>query len=125
MDNEPRRDADKWVCSASVNQRSNYAPRGQRLRLLHEVEQAIECLETEHRVYNAAIKYHKKYEQKFDLVELCADEANVTQRADVWGLRAGQPVGLRYGWEIKKNDRDLLNDVCGDPAAKQGTMCVW
>ena len=76
----------------------------QRSRVARAAIGAADILQAEQQVYAAACREKVARRSKFDVVELWADQANVTRLASRFGLVAAQPFGLRYGVRINADD---------------------
>ena len=43
---------------------------------------------------------HRRAAHKTDVLEVCAGCAVITRQAAHFGLRAGQPIDILYGWDL-------------------------
>ena len=74
-------------------------------------------------VARSKIQHRGISSKTIDLLEVCAGRAVITKRAVHYGLRAGQPIDVLYGWDLLApgEDKQFLRYV--DQAKPRLTIC--
>ena len=76
---------------------------GTRKRELGNLRKNLTALIAERRALDYArgqVKCRKSAPGTVDVVEVCAGCAVITRQASLFGLRAGQPIDILYGWDL-------------------------
>ena len=75
---------------------------GTRKRELGNLRKNLTALITERRALDHARGQvrHRKNATRTDVIEVCAGCAVITRQASSFGLRAGQPIDILYGWDL-------------------------
>ena len=56
---------------------------------------------------------HRQNKTRIDVLEVCAGCAVITRQASLFGLRAGQPIDILYGWDLlsAKGEKEFHNYI--------------
>ena len=76
---------------------------GTRKRELGDLRKNLTALVTERRALDHArgqVRHRRSAPRTVDVIEVCAGCAVITRQASLFGLRAGQPVDIIYGWDL-------------------------
>ena len=91
---------------------------GTRKRELGNLRKNLTALIAERRALDYArgqVKGRRSAPGTVDVVEVCAGCAVITRQASLFGLRAGQPIDILYGWDLldAKSEKEFQKYICG------------